>query len=117
MSWKVIPPADGNPVVTAIFEGHLTSEEGVESAEAFRAVFAGQPLAVVWDVTKMAGFEGGARSAWAEVVWPLRHQIASLKIVGARGMVRMGATFLALLLGRPYEFVSAADTERGRRTA
>jgi hypothetical protein len=117
MGWKVIPPTEGSPVVTAVFEGHLSSEEGAKSAEAFRAAFDGRPLAVVWDVTKMGGFDGGARSAWAEVVWPMREQIVSLKVVGARGMVRMGATFLALLLGKPYEFASASEAERESRTA
>jgi len=111
MSWKVIPPTGGNPVVTAVFDGHLSAEEGAESAAAFRAAFGSTPLAVVWDVTKMAGFDGGARSAWAEAVWPIRSQIVSLKIVGARGMVRIGATFLALLLGTPYEFVGNEASE------
>ena len=65
----------------------------------------------------MAGFEGGARTAWAEAVWPLRSHISSLKIVGAKGIVKVGATFLALLLGRPFEFANAADTEHEERTA
>jgi hypothetical protein len=109
VSWQVIPPTEGNPVVTAVFDGYLNAEDGAASAEAFRAAFAGAPLAVVWDVTRMAGFDSGARSAWAEAVWPLRSQIGSLKVVGARGMVRIGATFLALLLGKPYEFVSGRE--------
>jgi len=106
VSWRVIPPTEGRPEVTAVFEGHLSAEEGAASAAAFRGAFAEAPVAVVWDVTRMAGFDAGARSAWAEAVWPIRSQIKSLRIIGARGMVRIGATFLALLLGKPYEFVS-----------
>jgi hypothetical protein len=117
VSWEVIPPTGGKPVVTAVFQGDLSAEEGKESAAAFQAAFAGAPLAVVWDVTKMAGFDGGARTAWAEVVWPIRDQISSLKIIGARGMVRVGATFLALLLGKPYEFVNAHETEPKERAS
>ena len=110
MSWKVIPPTDGRRVVTAIFDGYLGAEDGAASAAEFRAAFGGASLAVVWDVTSMAGFDPAARSAWADAVRPIRSQIDSLKIVGARGMVRIGATFLALLLGTPYEFVSTDET-------
>jgi hypothetical protein len=117
MSWKVTPPTDTNPVVTAVFDGYLDAEEGARSAAAFRDAFGDVPLEVVWDVTRMAGFESGARTAWSEVVWPLRGQIRRLRIVGARGLVRIGATFLALLLGRPHEFVRADEEAPGRRAS
>lgn len=110
MSWKVIPAVDQGRV-TAVFEGHLDAEAGAASAGEFKAAFGDEALDVVWDVTGMTGFDGAARSAWAEAVWPLRAQIKSLKVVGAQGMVRIGATFLALLLGKPYEFVPAGSTE------
>ena len=112
MGWKVMPPTDENLVVTAIFDGFLDANEGAASAAAFRAAFRDQPLRVVWDVTKMAGFAGEARNAWAEAVWPLRRQISHVKIIGARGMVRIGAIFLAMLLGKPYEFVNADAATR-----
>jgi hypothetical protein len=114
VGWRIVPPTDGDQSVTAVFEGYLDAEEGAASAAAFQAAFGDEPLRVVWDVTTMTGFEGGARTAWAEVVWPLRGRISSLKVVGARGMVRIGATFLALLLGKPYEFVSAAGSGQKR---
>jgi len=110
MGWSVTPATEAKPVVSVVFDGYLNAEEGAASASAFRAAFQGQPLAVVWDVTKMSGFDSGARSAWAEAVWPIRGQISRLRIVGARGVVRIGATFLALLLGKPYEF---ADADQG----
>lgn len=104
MSWKVVSAPESIQVV-AVFEGHLSAQEGAASAAAFRQAFDGRALDVVWDVTDMRDFDGGARSAWAEAVWPIRSQIRSLQIVGARGLVRVGATFLALLLGKPYKFV------------
>jgi hypothetical protein len=104
MAWDVTPDRQSNAVV-AVFEGYLGAEEGVASAAQFREAFKETPLDVVWDVTRMTGFDAKARASWAEAVWPLRGQIRSLKIVGAKGIVRVGATFLALLLGRPYEFV------------
>jgi hypothetical protein len=108
MGWKVIPePADDR--VTAVFEGHLGAEAGEASAAAFREAFTGHPLHVCWDVTGMTGFDGRARAAWAEAVWPIRGQIKSLEVIGAEGIVRVGATFLALLLGKPYEFVDSHE--------
>jgi len=108
MGWKVIPePAHDR--VTAVFEGHLGAEAGEASAAAFREAFTGSPLDVCWDVTHMTGFDSRARAAWAEVVWSTRAQISSLQVIGAKGIVRVGATFLALLLGKPYEFVDADE--------
>ena len=108
MGWKVIPePAHDR--VTAVFEGHLDAEAGEASAAAFREAFTGSPLDVCWDVTRMTGFDSRARAAWAEVVWSTRGQIKSLKVIGAKGIVRVGATFLALLLGKPYEFVDSDE--------
>lgn len=104
MGWNVIPAPDEGRV-TAVFEGHLDAEAGRASAEEFRGAFSGDALEVVWDVSRMTSFDGGARSAWAEAVWPIRSQIKSLKVIGAKGMVRIGATFLALALGTPHEFV------------
>jgi hypothetical protein len=106
MGWRVIPePAHDR--VTAVFEGHLDAEAGEASAAAFREAFTGSPLDVCWDVTHMTGFDGRARNAWAEVVWSTRGQINSLQVIGAKSIVRVGATFLALLLGKPYEFVDS----------
>lgn len=108
MSWNVIPPTDENQAVTAVFDGYLSAEDGAASASAFRAAFGDTPLAVAWDVTRMTGFEAGARGAWADAIWPIRHQIKSLKVIGAKGIIRVGAMFLAFLLGKPYEFVASS---------
>ena len=108
MGWQVIPePAHDR--VTAVFEGHLDAEAGEASAAAFREAFTGRPLDVCWDVTRMTGFDGRARAAWAETVWPTRGQIKSLRVIGAKGIVRVGATFLALLLGKPHQFVDSDE--------
>jgi hypothetical protein len=109
MGWQMSVSADGGQLV-AVFEGELTTEEGIASAEAFRSALAERSLDVVWDLTRMSGYETGAREAWQRVIWPLRGQIRSLKVVGARGLVRVGAVFLALLLGRPWEMASDRGT-------
>lgn len=109
-TWKIIPePARGR--VTAVFNGYLDAKAGAESAAAFRAAFKGAPLEVCWDVRRMTGFAGAARTAWAEAIWPVRGRIKGLKVIGAKGMIRVGATFLALLLGKPYEFVDEDEAE------
>jgi hypothetical protein len=115
MAWRIDPPTDQNPVVVAVFDGYLDAREGEASAAAFRAALSDKMLAVVWDLTKMAGFDGGARTAWADVVWPIRKQISRLTIVGARGMTRVGATFLVLLLGTPHEFVDGVGADGENR--
>jgi len=112
MTWKVIPPNDKNQVVTAVFEGRLSAEEGAASAAAFRAAFGDEPVTVVWDVARMTGFDARARKAWAEVLWSLRSQIKNIKIIGAKGVIRVGATFLAVLIRKPYEFVDSVEADR-----
>ena len=93
--------------LTVVFDGHLSSEEGATSAAAFREALEEAQLDVVWDVSRMTGFDGDARNAWAQATWPVRANIKSLRIIGAKGIVRVGATFLALLLGKPHEFVDS----------
>jgi hypothetical protein len=111
MSWTVVPPTDENHVVTAVFDGHLNAEEGAASASAFRLAFGDTSFAVVWDVTRMTGFDVGAQGAWAKAIWPIRSQIKSLKVIGAKGSIRVGAMFLAFLLGKPYEVVASGAPE------
>jgi hypothetical protein len=111
MSWNVVRPTDENQVLTAVFDGYLSAEEGAASASAFRAAFGDTSLAVVWDVTRMTGFDGGARGAWAKAIWPIRNQIKSLKVIGAKGNIRVAAIFLAFLLGKPYEVVASGAPE------
>jgi hypothetical protein len=117
MSWTVVPPTNENQVVTAVFDGYLSAEEGKASASAFQVAFGGTPLAVVWDVTRMTGFDAGARGAWAKAIWPIRNQIKSLKVIGAKGHIRVAAMFLAFLIGKPYEVVTSGrpEVEAGER--
>ncbi len=65
-----------------------------------RALAAG-PRELVWNVRAMSGYEAGAREAWQHVMWPSRKQIRSIKLIGGPGLVRVGATFLAVLIGVP----------------
>jgi hypothetical protein len=54
----------------------------------------------------MTGLNGEGRGAWGKAIWPIRNQINSLKVIGAKGKVRVAATFLAFLLGKPIEVVT-----------
>jgi|OpeIllAssembly_1097287.scaffolds.fasta_scaffold347743_2 hypothetical protein len=109
--WAMDLSADGHRV-DVVFSGHLSAEEGALSANAFREVLSEAPRDVVWDVRAMTGYDGGARDSWAKGIWPVRGAMKSLTVIGAKGLIRIGATFLAVLLGVPYEFRDApqADT-------
>jgi hypothetical protein len=109
MGWKVLPPSKSRAAVVAVFDGYLSAEQGKASSAAFRAAFGDDRREVVWDVTGMTGFDGAARVAWADVVWPVRKRISRLQIIGATGVVKVGALFLALLLRAPFEFVEADE--------
>jgi hypothetical protein len=64
---------------------------------------AGGRWAVIWDVHGMTGYDTEARIAWQRIIWPVRKNITRLEIVGARGLVRLGAISLAIVLGVPWE--------------
>jgi len=87
--------------LTFVFDGQLSATEGAESAAVLERALAGGARDVVWNVRAMTGYEAGAREAWQQVMWPNRKRIRSLKLVGGHGLVRVGATFLAVLIGVP----------------
>jgi len=101
-TWTLTFSADGSRL-NIVFTGRLSEEEGARSAEAFRKALSEAPRHVVWDLTAMSGYDAAARDNWAKAVWPVRSFIKSLTVVGARGLIRVGATFLAVLLGIPHE--------------
>ena len=104
--WTMVVSTDGRRVEVT-FSGHLSASDGAESAEAFRHALGAAPRDVVWDVRAMSGYDGAARDAWGKALWPVRSAIRSLTVIGAKGLVRVGATFLAVLLGVPYEIRDA----------
>jgi hypothetical protein len=101
-AWRIETREDP-PSVVAIFDGWLTKEAGEASALAFRDTIAATKRQVVWDVQKMTGYDTGARLAWQEVLWPVRRNILKLEVVGAKGIVRVGAISLAIVLGVPWK--------------
>ena len=78
----------------ARFQGHLDAAEGARAADAFaeRLAEATPPVAVIFDVREMSGYDSGARKAWQERLWPLRKRIASIRLRGGVGTTE-GATF------------------------
>jgi len=87
--------------MTFVFEGQLSTAEGTESAAELERELARGERDLVWNVREMAGYDAGAREAWQRVMWPNRKRIRSLKLIGGSGLVRVGATFLAVLIGAP----------------
>ena len=100
------------------FTGRLTTAEGVASAQAFARVLAAGPTCVTWDVRAMQGYETGARVAWQRVLWPYRHNITSVLVLGGGPFVRLGAITLATALDVPLTFrdegPEAGDEPTGR---
>ena len=94
--------------MTAKFDGHLSTEEGQASAEAFSEKLE-IPRDVIFDVRKMQGYESGARRAWQQTLWPLRDHILSLTVVGGNALVRMGATVLGTFLGLSVTFTDETE--------
>jgi hypothetical protein len=100
MPWQHDLSPDGSRV-SFVFDGHLSGPEGTASAEALGRALAGGPCDLLWNVRGMTGYDAAAREAWQHVMWPNRKRIRSLKLVGGHGLVRVGATFLAVLIGVP----------------
>ncbi len=100
MPWHHEQSPDGS-CLTFVFEGQLSATEGAESAAELGRALAAGPRELVWNVRAMSGYEAGAREAWQHVMWPSRKQIRSIKLIGGPGLVRVGATFLAVLIGVP----------------
>jgi len=93
----------------ATFEGHLDADAGRASAEQFARAVAGRPCDVVWDVRQMTGYDAAARAGWQEAVWPNRHNIRSLAVVGASTLIKAGAVMLAVFIGAPWRFVESPE--------
>jgi hypothetical protein len=95
-SWKVWRDEDR---IVAMFEGLLTAEAGIASAQTFGALLKEGPSHVVWDVARMSGYELLARRAWQSGLWPLRRNILSITVLGGNAIVKLGAAGLAFALG------------------
>jgi len=102
MGYRILPTERR---VVVVFEGKLLSAEGEESARAFAdALVHHDSVEAVWDIRRMTGYESGAREAWQSMLWPLRHKLRRVVVVGGRPLVRIGATTLGLALGIPMAF-------------
>jgi hypothetical protein len=98
----------------ATLVGHLTGDDGRESATEFRQALQAGPVHAIWDLRSMSGCDSQARDAWQNTIWPLRKSIRSLTVVGGNALVRVGAVFLAALLGVPW---SMRDTPEEQERA
>ncbi|HLA76839.1 MAG TPA: STAS/SEC14 domain-containing protein [Vicinamibacteria bacterium] len=108
MAWSIeVAPDSGRVLVT--FRGHLAAEDGRASAQAFHDALATGPRDVVWDLREMADYEGEARAAWQKALWPVRKNVKSLAVVGARPLIRFGAVFLASLIGAPWRLLKSME--------
>lgn len=99
MAWQI---HQGAVFITAVFEGHLSAEEGRDSAHAFAESLRTRETAfVIFDVAEMTGYDTAARVAWQKALFPHRRKIASIEVRGGNMIILMGASVLALALGVP----------------
>src|SRR6188768_1190129 len=95
--------ADGTSIVVS-FDGKLDGDAGAASAAAFAEALRRGPADVVWDLRRMSGYETSARIAWQNALWPHRHHIRKVEVIGGGPLVRLGAMTLTAVLGVPVRF-------------
>lgn len=111
--WTLRRTGDGATVIVT-FRGKLSAGEGRASAEAFAMEIAREPALVVWNLIEMTGYEPAARVAWQHALWPLRHRIRGIEVVGGNPVVRIGAVTLTMVLGIEARFIETAHAEAAR---
>ena len=95
--WHITEDGD---LLVASFQGRLSAEAGRASAVAF-AQQLDRPRPICFNVGGMNGYEGDARRAWQELLWPKRDLIEDIRLRGGTPIVTMGATLLASFLEVP----------------
>lgn len=105
--WALRRTKDGTTLI-ATFRGRLGGRDGQLSAECFAAEIARRPAHVIWNLTEMIGYEAAARVAWQRALWPVRHLIRGIDVVGGSPLVRVGAVTLTMVLGVEANFREAA---------
>ena len=91
-------------VIEFAFAGKLSAEEGKRSAAHLAAALQTRNLHLVFDVRHMTAYEGRARVAWQQTLFPYRKAILSISMRGGNSIVRLGGTVLAAALGCTIEF-------------
>jgi hypothetical protein len=114
--WTLRWTEDGETLI-ATFRGRLSGRDGAASAAAFATELSRGPARVIWNLTEMTGYEAGARVAWQRALWPVRHHIRSIEVVGGGPIVRVGAVTLTMALGLAATFVEAGRSPAGRSSA
>lgn len=99
--WLMV--GENDEYVEIRFVGHLDTEGGIASAQVVADRLRHRRIRLVLDVRDMLGYERGARIAWQEVLWPMRHRIRAMTLVGGNSVVRMGASVMTMFLGCPLE--------------
>jgi hypothetical protein len=102
MGWQI---ARRQGALLVVFDGHLTAEEGPRSIADFTRVLGHGTSDVIWDITRMRGYDSAARDAWQHGLASRRAQIRSITVVGGGALVRLGASTIGLLLGIRCRFV------------
>jgi hypothetical protein len=102
-AWEVNRDAGGDRIVVR-FRSRISADDGAAAARRFVTLLGADTVDVTFEVRGVNGYESAARDAWQRQVWPLRHQVRSMRFVGTSALTRMGATLFGLALGVPTSF-------------
>ena len=91
------------------FRGKVDPESGRDAAYRFLDVMGADRVDLVFDVREVLGYSNQARKHWQGALWPRRKQVASLTVVSASQLTRMGASMFAKFLGVPCHVVERPD--------
>ena len=66
-----------------------------------------QCISLIWDCTKMRGYESGARLKWTNTLFELKPRIGSIWLISDSSIVRMGASVMGMATSLHIKAVSS----------
>jgi hypothetical protein len=86
----------GQQCLVIVFAGHLSAEDAKTGARRMRQIVeaAPGPVRMIWDCTRMTGYDPEARTGWQAAIQAIRSKIAGIWLVSDSPTLRMGAFFV-----------------------
>lgn len=93
------------------FGPELSGEDALGAILEWRRAFARRPgrWVVVWDASRMVGYDSEARRAWQRALRELGGQISHVWLITESKLVKMGAAVMGALTGLDIRVVASAS--------